>query len=1109
MSSSLRILCTVSVAALTATPAFGQTPSPVETAPAQNAEAEAVAPASETVNADGQAIDDAQATDGGGAIVVTGSRIRRDNYSTPQNVDFLTRDDQILGGARTTAETLQSSTVTSGTTQLGSSFTGFQSPGGSGVNVVGLRGLGTERTLVLMNGRRLAPAGVGPQLVSADLNVLPTAAVQRIEILREGASSIYGSDAIAGVINIISDTKVDGLTLDGFVDVPTYADDARTYRLSATAGKTFARGHIMASIEYSRDEGMTFDSRKDWRCPRELAYVNGQEVGQGTPDNPSQLRCFPFERGTIGTARGYGLGYASYLVPDDFLGPDDGTEPDLIRSFLNRVTAGPGFMDIGAPPFVVDEYDLRPLTGSAILDNTYLSPMQKVTAFASGSYKLETLGDAELYGEALFSRRTTSQRGSTQYNPQDVPLDQRQMYGGSIFDFDYYVSSGGGVRYHNCADLYGEKCSPFFPTAWADAGFNYFGPFIMPTRTFKNSQRVNFFRAHGGIRGNLGLGDWRYDANMMISRTRSREKIETPLAENFYNTWQVVAAPAGTPEQFITRSIAGQTAPAGTAFTCAVNVTAGAYNGNQCVALNAFDPNVFYSGNIPQGWFDYVYTNSVDRTRYNQETLSIAFDGSLPFSLQGGAPKMAIGFEHRRDRLDDRPSPEKMSGELLDYGQANPTLGKDRVNEAFVELQLPFIQDKPGIDLFELNASARYTHYKSYGSQVTYQIGAQYAPIPAVRFRGNYGTNFRAPNLFELNANQIGFYPATLDPCGDFGALYSPGTVVYENCLAELTPILDNPSTPENEALDFFGNGSIPVTTVGGLGQLQAEKAKTWGLGVVFTAPRRFADFSFAIDYWNVRVNDQVNVFGNLILDFCYNDEDYPNNELCDLIGQNGVRRITDPTNPAVGQIVGFNNPYLNIATQLASGIDFDARYSTPLAGGRLTLNLQATRNLTQKTRYFPGDDLTNFNGDIGYPNAGAGPKWVGSLDARYTTANDITLRWGVDFVGPARDSSFNEVLLTADGGVCDPDTPGDCQIAEFDLKTGAYFNHTLSAQVLWKDVGQITFGVSNLFNAKPPTVSLHPDTTGNQPRIGNQLAYGPYDYRGRSLFLNVTRTFK
>ena len=165
MSPSLRILCSVSVAALIATPAFGQAASPAETAPEQNVEAEAFAPASETVNADGQPIADAQTDDGGGAIVVTGSRIRRDNYSTPQNVDFLTRDDQILGGARTTAETLQSSTVTSGTTQLGSSFTGFQSPGGSGVNVVGLRGLGTERTLVLMNGRRLATAGVGPQLV--------------------------------------------------------------------------------------------------------------------------------------------------------------------------------------------------------------------------------------------------------------------------------------------------------------------------------------------------------------------------------------------------------------------------------------------------------------------------------------------------------------------------------------------------------------------------------------------------------------------------------------------------------------------------------------------------------------------------------------------------------------------------------------------------------------------------------------------------------------------------------------------------------------------------------------------------------------------------------
>jgi len=186
------ILSTISLTALTASPAFAQTPAPVDTTPQKTQESEQVPPTSAPTNAQGQS------TAEKGAIVITGSRIRRDNFNTPQNVDIVTRNDNILAGTTSTAETLQSATITSGTSQISGSFLGFVSEGGQAVNTVGLRGLGSQRTLVLLNGRRLAPAGVGNQLVSADLNVLPAAIVQRIEVLREGASSIYGSDAIAG-----------------------------------------------------------------------------------------------------------------------------------------------------------------------------------------------------------------------------------------------------------------------------------------------------------------------------------------------------------------------------------------------------------------------------------------------------------------------------------------------------------------------------------------------------------------------------------------------------------------------------------------------------------------------------------------------------------------------------------------------------------------------------------------------------------------------------------------------------------------------------------------------------------------------------------------------
>lgn len=1068
---NLIILSSVSLIALGTAPAFAQSTSaaPAEAAPQEAAQLPPSEPAQDEAKSEND-------------IVVTGSRIRRDNFATPQNVDIFTRNDQILAGARSTTEILQSATVTSGTSQVSGSFLGFLSEGGQGANVVGLRGLGSSRTLLLLNGRRLAPAGVGPQLVSADLNVLPTAIVQRIEVLREGASSIYGSDAIAGVINIITDTKMNGLTVDAFSDVPEIGA-GNTYRISVTGGKTFERGHITAAFEYREDKGLRLGDRDIYSCPRELAFIGGKEIGQASPDDPNKLRCFPFERQAIGTAVGYGLGYTGFTDGNSLLG----------FSFAGRQGLRNG--SINTPPLNVDNYDLRPLSNPIALQDTVFTPIKTYTAYVNGAYELGVLGDTELYGEALFSRRQSRQKNSTQINFQNITnFGEAQLYGGNL------TNLGAGPATVPCADVFGSACSPFYPTAWADSGINYYSPFVVPNRTFQQSQDVDFFRGNVGLRGSTGIGDWRFDANAMFSRTRSKSTIQNPLTERVGNILVAVDAPANTPAQYITRGLPGQVG-AGNNYTCAANVTAGAYNGGTCVPINFFDPAVLTDGQLSSAFYDYLYANSTGRTRYDQDTFSLVFDGSL-FSLPGGPVKAAIGFEHRRDKIVDTPSPERMSGQLYGYGTAAITKGSDRVNEAFAELQLPILKDRPFFHSLEFSASGRYTHYKSYGSGWTYALKGEWAPISNIRFRGNYGTNFRAPNLYEqFVADEIGFYPGGLDPCDEFSTKYSSTNTVYKNCLAELTPILDNPATPQNEALGYFTSGSIQVTTTGGRGRLKAEKAKTWGLGTVLSAPKDWGDFSLAIDYWNVEVKGEVSTLGNLILDFCYQADDFPNNPYCGFL--NG--RITDSQDPGFGQISSFRNPYLNISRQRAQGIDLDARYATDLFGGRFQTQLQATRMLKQQLEYFDGDGLNDFNGQLGYPGAGAGPKLVASLDTRFTTKSGVTFRWGVEYVGKAEDKE-DPFFLTANGDVCDENIPGNCVPVDYDLVAEPYWEHGVSVQWLWKDIGQVTIGVNNLFNEKPPTISAHP--TNNAPRLGNTFANGPYDYRGRSFFINVTRSF-
>ena len=288
---------------------------------------------------------------------------------------MITRDDQVLAGARSTTDVLQSGSVTSGTSQISGSFLGFLSDNGQGANTVGLRGLGASRTLVLLNGRRLAPAGVGAQLIAADLNTLPTSVVQRIEILREGASSIYGSDAIAGVINVITDTEIDGITVDAYADIPEIGA-GRTLRGSVTAGKVFDRGHIMASFEYREDKGLEFGDRKDTRCQRELAFVDGgREVGQFRPFT-NELRCYPYARGGAGVAAGYALGTVYALLGEQ--GPARVTFPGF----------NTGNPDIFAPPIGVGsdlQFNERPESTSAVLDTTFLTPLKTYTAYVNGS----------------------------------------------------------------------------------------------------------------------------------------------------------------------------------------------------------------------------------------------------------------------------------------------------------------------------------------------------------------------------------------------------------------------------------------------------------------------------------------------------------------------------------------------------------------------------------------------------------------------------------------------------------------------------------------------------------------------------------------------------
>ena len=243
-------------------------------------------------------------------VVVVGTRIRHDTFNSPSPIQVITREESTLAGFNTTTEVLQGTAVTGGSGQINNSYSGFIVNGGPGANTLGLRGLGADRTLVLLNGRRITPAGVQGAVGSADLNVLPDAIVDHIEILKDGASSVYGSDAVAGVVNIVTKKGLNKPIMEAQFGVPGHAG-GQERRISVIDGYAADRFSIAGSFEYYQRDSLSLGQRSWARCndAHFINYATGAHTDYVDPQT-GLPKCYPTgitgENGvtinTIGTA---------------------------------------------------------------------------------------------------------------------------------------------------------------------------------------------------------------------------------------------------------------------------------------------------------------------------------------------------------------------------------------------------------------------------------------------------------------------------------------------------------------------------------------------------------------------------------------------------------------------------------------------------------------------------------------------------------------------------------------------------------------------------------------------------------------------------------------
>jgi iron complex outermembrane receptor protein len=342
------------------------------------------------------------------ALVVTGSRIKRSEFTSPAPVQIITAESSTLEGLVDTAEILQQSTIASGSFQVNNMLTGFVVDGGPGVNTISLRGLGANRTLVLLNGRRVGPAGVRGTVGPVDLNVIPNSSIERVEILKDGASSIYGSDAVAGVVNIITKSNLDGAELSAFYK--TGEEPGGEYlRFNGVWGKTFDRGYVTLSADYSEQKALLRSDRDNLSCSADYLFDPTTHARKDYLGLDGQPKCYNLLNNGFQLA-GFG-GTFQYRDPAlaGVYPTTAGTQPTAlgpagVAALIRAARAG--FPESYPYANYDSPYDQR---------RTVISPVKRSTVF--GSFGFDLTPGAELYGEFLFNRRESEQDSVRQLFP--------------------------------------------------------------------------------------------------------------------------------------------------------------------------------------------------------------------------------------------------------------------------------------------------------------------------------------------------------------------------------------------------------------------------------------------------------------------------------------------------------------------------------------------------------------------------------------------------------------------------------------------------------------------------------------------------------------------
>lgn len=995
-------------------------------------------------------------------IVVTGTRLQSNQFTSSSPMTVISADSAADKGISDVASLLRDSTVASGSPQITAiTSTAFVQNGGTGVESISLRGLGSNRTLVLLDGKRAGPAGTRGSVGAFDLNVIPLSAVERVDILKDGASSIYGSDAVAGVVNIIT-KKGNDSSVNAFYSAPTAGGGATT-QIDGSWGFDFGSGNFRLTADYYKQNELKRGDRDYFDCASAHVYNSDGSLADVKDPRTGKIACtsdllwghnWTYEYGPD-TPRPWQKSPAD-RYQYDYDGSLGQVLPPYLQGASNGVHVPAGWYPVGYNNIITGTNDpyYSPSAAASYAAQNFHSPFQDVqslspevermTIYGSGDYDLND--HVQLYADMLLNRRTTKLHSYRQFWTFQYVYDYGYAYSG--------VPDGNYVGDPNAISQ-----------GWTGDAI-YFSPTSITDHAGDTTQ-VDYFRFLGGAKGDfdfVGLKGWTWDASVQYSHSRGTYKTD------------IIWDDAITPYQYA--GVGGEICTPG-------DVTD--YRGVPCVNVNWYDPQ-FLAGNISAEDQAFLFGTIKGKTTYEETSFEGYMTGNV-VQLPAGPLSLALGVNYQRDSINDVPAQATQDGATWGDSKAGITTGSDETKAVFAELSIPVLKDLPAIKNLTLSASGRYTDVSSYGSGNTYKVGLNWEVTPWLRFRGSQGTSFRSPALFELYlASETSFGSLRDDPCVNWAAQVASGAIPQiqaDNCAADGVPG------------DHGSAGVTPtITSSGGKGLLKAETstAKTLGMVLTPTLPSSFGDLQFSIDYIDIEVDNEVTRLGesNILLG-CYLSTHHSTDPLCDLFTR------LPSTGSGAYNLATVTDDYINVSTQQNRGVDLEALYRVDLPVGRLNVRAQATRGLEVKVKTLPTSEPRDFIGEIGNPD------WVGNLDVSYDFGK-WSFFYGIRYLGKtSNEAHFGTGAQTYLGNP-----------VHYVLSTPDIYYHDISVSRDLPGNMTLRLGVSNLFDKDPPqvtTIAGEYGTVGNVPIAGfdpsntSQQGAG-FDFFGRTVFVNLKKSF-